>query len=333
MKTTLKDIAETTGYSISTVSRVLNGSGKISTQVQNEVLRCAERLKYPLSKINNSVNANSHKHIALLITGYHVGEFYASFFHGFNKAAIHNDVQLYLMSIEKPKKETKDIVRELSKQYYHGVILFAPEFNREDYEDLQKKLPPLFPIISNGLIENPVFSTITFDHYSGGHLAAAHFNQRNYSKVGVIKGPLYKTESRFRYNGFRDYVTQSNAMELIWEFDGDFNYESGIKAFEDFKRLKEKPRAIFSSNDHMGKAFMDTARYDGYTFPDDIALVGFDDLPMCGEGHPTISSIKTDFEKLGSATISDLIDKMLNPAPQKGILSMVPVTLIQRESS
>ena len=333
MKTTLRDIAESTGYSISTVSRVLNGSGKISTKVQNEVLQCAEQLKYPLTKISNPVSSNSQKHFALVITGYHVGEFYASFFYGFNDAAIYNDVQLYLMSIKKPKKETKDIIKELSKQHYHGVILFAPEFNREDYEELQRKLPPLFPIISNGLIENPVFSTITFDHYSGGHLAAAHFNQKNYTKVGVIKGPLNKTESRFRYNGFRDYVTQSNAMELVWEYDGDFNYSSGIKAFEDFQKLKEKPRAIFSSNDHMGKAFMDAAQYSGYSFPEDIALVGFDDLPMCGEGHPTISSIKTDFEKLGSATITDLIDKVMNPGPQKGILSMVPVTLVQRESS
>lgn len=333
MKTTLKDIAEATGYSISTVSRVLNGSGKISTKVQNEVLLCAERLKYPISKINVSYSADSHKHVALVITGYHLGEFYSSFFQGFNLAAAHSDVQLYMMSIDKPKKEVKHILNELSKKYFHGVILFAPEFNREDYEDLQKKLPPLFPIISNGLIESPAFSTITFDHYSGGHMAAMHFERRNFTKVGVIKGPLFKTESRFRYNGFRDYVTQSHAMELVWEYEGNFLYDSGIKAFEDFQKSKEKPQAIFSSNDLMGKAFMDAAQYKGYSFPDDIALIGFDDLPMCEQGHPTITSIKTDFEKLGTATINELLDKMVNPAPQKGILSMVPVSLCIRESA
>lgn len=333
MKTTLKDIAGATGYSISTVSRVLNGSGKISTKVQNEILLCAEQLQYPLAKLNSHYLSNSEKHVAMVITGFHLGEFYASFFQGFNLAAAHNGVQLYMMSIDKPKKEVKHILSELSKQYYNGIILFAPEFNRTDYEDLQTKLPPLFPIISNGLIENPAFSTITFDHYSGGHMAAMYFEQRNYTRVGVIKGPLLKTESRFRYNGFRDYVSQSHTMDLAWEFEGNFLYDSGIEAFEDFQTCRNKPQAIFSSNDLMGKAFMDAAQREGYAFPGDIALIGFDDLPLCEQGHPTITSIKTDFEKLGAATINELLDKMKNPAPQKGILSMIPVTLLKRDSA
>lgn len=333
MKTTLKDIAVASGYSISTVSRVLNRSGKISNKVQNDVLLCAKRLKYPLLKIDIPYSATKHRHVALVITGFHLGEFYASFFQGFNLAAAHNDVHLYMMSIDKPKNEVKHIISELSKQYYDGIILFAPEFTRTDYEELQKKLPPFFPIISNGLIENPVFSTITFDHYSGGHMAAMHFEERNYTKVGVIKGPLYKTESRFRYNGFRDYVMQSQTMKLIWEYEGNFLYDSGVRAFESFQKCKNKPRAIFSSNDLMGKAFMDAAKYKGYTFPDDIALMGFDDLPMCEQGNPTFTSIRTDFEKLGTATIEELLDSMMNLSPQKGILSMVPVSLDSRDSA
>jgi len=333
MKTTLKDIAEATGYSISTVSRVLNGSGKIGSKAQKKILICAERLNYPISKINRPFSADTHKQVALVITGHHVGEFYASYFHGFNLAAIENDVQLFMLSLHKPKKELKHILCDLTKQNFQAIVLFAPELSRDQYEELNKALPPLFPVISNGLIENPIFSTIIFDGYSGGHLAASHFEKRDYEKVGVIKGPFQKAEARFRYNGFRDYVIQSESMEFVWESDGDFSYEAGVKAFENFENAKVKPRAVFACNDVMGHAFMITAQKHGYSIPDDIALIGFDGLPMNEQKHPTVTSIETDFKKLGSTTISELIEKIKNPSPQRGMLSMVPVTLRVRDSS
>lgn len=333
MKTTLKDIAEATGYSISTVSRVLNGSGKIGSKAQKEILLCAEQLNYPISKISRPYFTESQKRVALVVTGLHVGEFYASYFHGFNLAAIEQDVQLFLLSLHKPKNELKEILLNLTKQNFHAIILFAPELSRVEYEELNKSLPPLFPIISNGLIENPIFSTVTFDEYSGGHLAAMHFEQHGYKNVGVIKGPFQKAEARFRYNGFRDYVIQSQTMDFVWECEGDFSYEAGIKAFENFKNAETKPEAIFACNDVMGHAFLTSAQKQGYSIPEDIALIGFDDLPMNERRYPTVSSVETDFKKLGSATIGTLIEKMKNPSSQRGILSMVPVNLQVRESS
>jgi DNA-binding LacI/PurR family transcriptional regulator len=332
MKTTLKDIAEATGYSISTVSRVLSGSGKIGSKAQKEILICAEKLNYPISKINRPFSIDTNKRFALVVTGHHIGEFYASFFHGFNLAAIENDVQLFLLSLHKPKKELKNILLDLTKNY-HAIILFAPELTQEEYKELNKSIPPLYPIISNGLIENPVFSTITFDSYSGGHLAAAHFERNNYDTVGIIKGPFQKAEARFRYNGFRDYVLQSESMDFVWECDGDFTFEAGVKAFECFERAKQKPRAIFTCNDLMAHAFLEKAKACGYKFPEDIAIIGFDDLPANEQRHPTVSSIRTDFKNLGETSISELIERIKKPTPQHGMLSMVPVSLQVRESS
>ncbi|TVQ07847.1 MAG: LacI family transcriptional regulator [Balneolaceae bacterium] len=332
MKITMQDIANSTGYSVSTVSRVLSGSGKISEKANKKIISAAQKLKYPVTRMRSTQRNRNTLNVGLF-TDFHQGEFYASFFYGFTKAAKSTRVRLSLISLFDPAKSQKEILEYVNELYIDGLILFIPEYTRTDYEELERILPKELPVISNALIENPVFTTITFDGYSGGHTAAQYLINRGYKSFGIIKGPFTKAESRFRYNGFKDLITRVSDTNLTWEYEGNFNYDSGVKAFEDFKKLEQKPGAVFASNDLMCHGFMDAARYQGIKVPEDLAVIGYDDLPMCVHSHPRISSIKTDFEKLGSVTLNAMKDKILNPDRQLGILSLIPVSLSSRESS
>lgn len=332
-KVTLKDIATETGYSISTVSRVLNGSTKISAKTKEEVLESAERHEYRTKKARRTPAAKKTLNIALIASGFHEGEFYVSFFNGLNRAARRNNVRLFLTSAADSKKDCSNILKEITANYYDGAILYIPEFRNEDYQKLKHILPSYFPVVSNALIENPIFSTITFDCYSGGHLAGQFFHQKNHRRVGMIKGPVERAESRFRYNGFSDYINQNEAMELIWSYDGRFTFDSGHDAFEAFAKLDDKPTAIFAGNDDMCNGFMEAAIAADYSFPDDIAIMGYDDLPVCRHNRPTMSSIKTDYEQLGDATMKLLRDKLTNKNSESNLLSFVPVSVVDREST
>lgn len=334
LKVTLKDIAEETGFSISTVSRVLNGSDKISAKTRRAIVHTAKRLNYPIyQSLNGGINVETLK-VFLVISGFHVGEFYASFFHGFNKVAEEQNIRLSLLSINRPLTKLIDGLLELtSNQHADGLILFTPEFRKQDYQKIQDALPDQFPVISNGLIENPIFTTVSFDSYSGGYLAAEHFYNKGYNRLGIIQGPFEKAEARYRANGFRDYIFQNVDMDVVWEYDGHFNFEDGAKAFEEFRQLQTKPEAVFASNDAMCHGFMEEALMHGYGFPDDIAIIGFDDLPICSRHRPTISSIHTSYKKLGAVTMETLREIVGKPDQQHGVLSLVPVELIPRESS
>lgn len=330
---TLKDIANDTGYSVSTVSRVLNGSNKISSKTKKEILESAERYNYKTPKVRNAHSSNKLLNIALIATGFHEGEFYVSFFNGLNRAAKKNNIRLFLNGIFDTDKEFKDIINEISANYYDGAILYIPEFSRKDYEKLNKELPSKFPVISNALIENPVFSTITFDSYSGGHLAAMHLEEKGHTDLGIIKGPSIRAESRFRFNGFADYINQSDQMQLTWTYDGQFTFESGYKAFEEFEKLSKKPTAIFACNDDMCNGFMEAGLERNYRFPHDAAMIGYDDLPVCRHNRPTMSSIKTDYEQLGNATMKLMREKLSNPDSKASMLSFVSVSVVEREST
>lgn len=333
MKVTLKDIAEDTGYSISTVSRVLNGSDKISTSTRREIYQSAKKLNYPVYRSINGEPLVDTLNVSLIVTRHHIGEFYASFYHGFNVAAQKHNVNLSLTSLRCSFDDTLKRIKDLSHQKNDGLIIFAPEFRRPEYQKVQEVLPDKYPVISNAAIENPVLTTVIFDGYSGGFLAAEHFKKQGYKSCGIIRGAFDAVEARFRSNGFRDYVFQASDMELSWDYQGDFTFESGKAAFRDFQRQQSKPRAIFACNDAMCHAFMEEALMYGYDVPGDIAFVGYDDLPICERHRPTISSIFTDYQKLGEVTMEKLKELLSNPNQDKRMLSMVPVTLAQRESS
>jgi DNA-binding LacI/PurR family transcriptional regulator len=122
-------------------------------------------------------------------------------------------------------------------------------------------------------------------------------------------------------------------MKLRWDFSGDFSYCSGREAFKAFHNLEEKPEAVFASNDAMCIAFIGEALNHGYAIPGDVALIGYDDLPTCTRHHPGISSVNTNYQKLGKVTMEKLKEMLSNPKQELGVLSLVPVRLQERESS
>ncbi len=333
MKTTLKDIADYTGYSISTVSRVLNNSSRISSNAKNEIFNAAKKLNYKVFDQLAADQRKSLKNIAL-ITDFHEGQFYASFFYGFIQAVKDEGPRISLLNVHNPKKTVSSFIQNvINEKYYDGIILFLPELDHEDYISILKTIPSDFPIVSNALIDKPILTTITFDGYSGGFQAANHFESLGLRKLGILKGPGKKAESRFRYNGFRDYIMQSSQLELIWEDEGDFEYNSGVEAFKKLDASNIDVEGLFVSNDLMATAVSDTAKILGYRIPDDLAIIGYDDLPKCFQTHPNISSIKTDFKQLGLYSINELQNIVTHQATQHGKLSMLPVQLKARGST
>lgn len=334
MKVTLKDIAEKTGYSLSTISRALRESDKISESAKKEIIEVAEQIGYPLPGRHRADGTSQGTlNVLVIVTAEHVDLFYATFYDGFNIAAHDQDIQLFLLRVKRSKERLYEVMDQLGYRNYDGIVLFTPELKQNDYELLKDEIPENYPIVSNGLIENPVFDTITFDSYRGGHLVAQHFDGQNFREVGIVGGPFDKLEARYRYNGFCDYIEQSKEMKLVWNYEGDFTYAAGVRAFQDYHTATPKPRAVFVSNDTMCYGFMLTAQRQGYRVPEDVALVGYDDLPLSRQIYPAITSVHTDFKELGSTSLDILIDLIDNPRTYNGMLSLVPLRLKVRDSS
>jgi DNA-binding LacI/PurR family transcriptional regulator len=333
-KVTLKDIAKDSGLSISTVSRALARSGKISKENERKVFESAQRLNYPIAVLNTPIDLRNTINIAL-VTRHYTGEFFASLFEGFDISAKDTKARINLISVSHSSETPAQVAAEIKKSHFDAAIIFLPDYKAADYKEMIMHIPDHYPVVSIAPIANPVMDTVTFDNYRGGHLIASHFQERGYKKLGIIEGPRIKSEAMLRKNGFLDYIRASDDLSLVWEFDGDYSLEHGQGAYNSYKESVVKPEAIFCSNDGMAIGFMQKAIRDGVSIPDDVAVAGFDDLPTCELYTPTITSVHTPYDLLGKKTLELIFDRLLQKKTpvHTGYTSLVPVSLSVRESS
>lgn len=332
MKITLKDISDDTGFSVSTISRAVRGKGRISQSNRKKIIASARKLGYPLPE-NGRSNIKDRTLSVAVITNFRTGEFYSAFYVGFLEATRDKEMNVSLFSVQPTIDEIDNLIGEIRDLGYSAAVIFIPELKEEQYRHILQTKPKDFPLISCSNIDNSVLDTVTFDAYQGATLVTKHFYSQGYRKLGIIEGPYEMPEARFRTNGFMDYIKQTGDAKSVWDFQGDYTLESGIRAFEDFENLEEKPEAVFAANDSMALGFIETAREAGYIIPDDIALAGYDNLPFCEYHYPKITSVHTDYRVMAENTLDNLLSRLGKSDKHQGIVSLVPVSLVVRDSS
>jgi DNA-binding LacI/PurR family transcriptional regulator len=334
MKTTLQDISNRTGLSVSTISRVLRGEAKLGSDNVNLVIETAQELNYQVNNrlLNKTYNYKKKLQIALL-TNFYNQEFYSTLFKGISEAASTSNAHLCLYDVTDNDEPLEEFIQFLIKHSIDAVILFITDLSEKAYNKLIKKIPADFTILSIAPVFHRIIDTVTFDSYMGGYMVAKHFEDRGYKEVGIIVGPTDRHEALLRKSGFTDYVTHNSKMKLVWSFNGDYTPSSGMAAFDDFEKTATKPRAIFASNDYMGMGFIKSANKANVDIPNEVAIVGYDDLTLCNYLHPTLSSVHTDYQELGKTVISMVHEKVQKREAQKGLFNLVPVSLTVRDSS
>ena len=332
MKVTLKDISEATGFSISTVSRVIRGESGAPDKSSKKIISKALELGYPIQNKRKVLPAVQAATFAL-ITEFRPGEFYSSFVRGFIDSAEEKNVRISMFNSNPVIEELKPVLSHIRVLGYHGAILFLPGLSESDYQKALEASPDDFSIISCSNIDHSIVDTVTFDSYQGASLVARHFHEQGFEKMGIIEGPKKLTEARFRVNGFTDYVNHVAEKSVVWTFPGDYSAESGVRAFHAYQESDIKPEAIFALNDEMAVGFMETAKAHGVNIPQDLAIAGYDNLPQCESHHPNITSVDTNYNKLGRTAIEQMMSLFKNPQTPDGIVSMIPVGLKVRGSS
>lgn len=332
-RATLKDVSDITGLSVSTVSRILRGESNSSAENIERTITVAQEIKYPLNQalLKGVYGVSRQLHVAL-VTPFRPDEFYSSFYYGFFETSKSENISLSLHTFLDDKTALPRFIKELDTLSVDAAILFLPALQEQDYLQLIENAPENMILISVAPSFHPILDTITFDSYRGGHIIARHFHKKGYQNVGLVTGPSSRNESLLRKNGFYDYVNQHKEMEIIFSYEGDYSFESGQKAFLAFNELQEKPRAIFLSNDYMCMGFLQYAQMHNVKIPQTVAIAGYDDLPLCRYVHPTITSIHTDYSLLARKTYKLLKEKTEPENTHHGMLSMVPVKLIERNS-
>ena len=324
---TLKHISDDTGLSIATVSRTLNRKRRRYSANEEKIYASARKLGYPFF---TNAGENGKVSIALVMKLYE-GEFYSSLINGFYEASGNTDSEIVFSYVEKQNDNPVDDIISLSKKY-SGICLFLPSMTDNHYLKIKEKVGR-YPIISLLPSKNPKIDTVCFDSYRGGYMMAKHFEERGYKKFGYISGPTRRADALFRKNGFLNHVHESNGLELVWSYEGDFSTNAGISAFAEFKKTGLKDTAIFGGNDYSCFGFMKAALESDYKIPDDFIIGGYDNLSFCENFTPELTSVVTDFHELGKKAIRTIENLVTDNMDTVGQISMIPVRIKIRNSS
>ena len=331
-KVTIKDVAKKAGVSISTVSLVINNKGRVSEEVRKKVLRTIKKLKYYPARSARNLASRVTGNIGFVVTETYfskVEPFYTRVFLGTEfEARSHN---FYILLTTVPMRFSRNsIPRFLLENNVDGVI-FAGKVERK-YIEYAEKFGIPYILVDYDLPDKKV-SAVMIDNVNGGILATKHLINLGYKKIAFIGGDIKHPSINGRFEGYKTAL-KNEAIdyrdELVVIDEPDTRVKDGYRACE--KLLKrEKPDAIFCANDAMAIGCMKFLKSLNYKIPDDVAVVGFDDIEACIHVEPRLTTVKVYKEELGVMAVKRLVE--LIKKPDMGVNRVyVPVKLVVRDS-
>ena len=337
--TSIREVAEKSGVSVSTVSRVFNGYDDVSQATRERVLASAQELDYaPSAAARTLVRQRSQVVGVVLFTGYEHPDIHHPFFQGvlvgLKRGIGSLGYDLLLFATEQPgsaRGREHSYLRRARQHRVDGIVLMGVE--REDPE-VEKLARSSIPVIGVDLdVAGPRTSHVTSDNVGGARLAVRHLQELGHTRIATIAGPQGTKPGADRLLGYR---AELRALGLeadpAYEVEGDFYSDSGGAAMRRLLELRDRPTAVFVASDEMAVGAIRAAQGAGLRIPDDLAVVGFDDIQLAELVDPPLTTVRQDSVGIGVAAGRALVEQIENPDVTPPVLTL-PVQLVVRASS
>lgn len=325
---TIRDVAEAAGVSVATVSRVLNGSASVADKTKTRVERVVAKLEYWPHGAARSLNTSRSHTLGVLLPDLH-GQFFSEVIRGVDQGAREQGFQILVSSSHADLETLMTGARAMSGRV-DGLIVMAPD---QATALGMSRLARKFPVV----LLNPNHSvegcgTISVANFQGAVTVVEHLIQSGHRQIGIVKGPKGNMDAEERFRGYRHALKKSGLDSVTaFQFAGDFSESSGFQAGEAIARLAKPPTAVFAANDGMATGLLSALRRNKVRVPEDISVVGFDDIPIAQFLTPGLTTVHVDAYALGKRAVQMLLGVLGGAdAPPHETL---PVTLVLRQSS
>lgn len=308
---TLDDVAKHAGVSRATVSRVVNNYPHISERVRQQVLKTIEEMGYNPHMAARWLASNRTGNIGFVIpNSLHIffsDPYFPQLITGIAHACSENDYILSLFIFHTPELEEQMIPRLTRGGLVDGIIVQSTE--TEDTTLLkfsEGKVP--FVVVGRPL-NLPQANYIDVDNVTGAYNAVAHLLRLGHRRIGTITGPSNTAVGQDRLKGYRQALLDRGiSPQENWVAFGDFTEQGGFYAAQRLLRTNPDLSALFVASDVMATGAMRSIREAGRNIPDDIAIVGYDDLPPAQQAVPPLTTIRQPIQQLGRNAVEILLD-------------------------
>ncbi len=314
---------------MATVSRAVNDSPLVTEDTRRHVSGIARKMGYvPHGGARSLATRRTHTIGVLLPDLY--GEFFSEVIRGIDMTVREAGYHCLVSSARHDGAQLEAALRSVLGRV-DGVILMSPEFTG----DISRRtLHGGFPVVLlNCPTPDPDFDSLTIANYEGAYDMVRHLAGLGHARIAIIQGAAGNFDAAERLRGYRAALRDAGLIahpEL--EFGGDFTEESGAEAARAMLAMTTRPTAIFAANDSMAIGALATLRDAGISVPDEMALGGFDDIPMAKYMVPALTSVHVDISALGERTAARLLAKLNGKTNNTRVRDTLPATLVVRRS-
>lgn len=328
-KVTIIDVAAEANVSYGTVSRVINNDVHVKQETRDRVQKAMRRLGYVANRQARSLAGGRTNSIGVLVpdlgTGY-IGEI----IRGIDAELGLSDLDLILYTTHRTASKEANYVANLAKGMVDGLLLVLPRSPADFIGTLTQRNFPFVLIDHQGI--GPDCPAVGAANWQGGFTATEYLIKLGHQRIGFITGWMDLGCALDRLDGYRSALRTNHipeGPELIYE--GTFFQPDGFTGASTLLDLPNPPTAIFASNDVMAMGVMDAVRNKGLRVPDDVSVIGFDDIPQASLIRPALTTIRQPLEKMGRVATQMLLELLRHPQ-KKGRRIELPTELIVRDS-
>jgi len=327
---TIKDVARRANVSVATVSRALNGHENVTEAVRQRVFSAANELRYTPHHAARSLSSRRTRTIGVVLPDLY-GEFFSELMRGIDQVARERGLHLLVSSYHGNPEEQGAALRAMRGRV-DGLLVMSPYLDNVDA--LTDNLPLSLPaVLLNTHLPDAGIPALSIDNYGGARTLMRHLIESGYRRIAFIAGPEDNFDAHERLRGYRDAITEALPKTEPWILPGDFDEASGHRAGRELLASKHRPDAVFAANDMMALGCLFAFNQAGLQVPGDVALAGFDDIPLARYVHPSLTTMRVDITEFGGRALRALLDRPEQDDVTTPAETLLAPQLIVREST
>jgi LacI family transcriptional regulator len=331
MSATIYEVARAAGVSTATVSRALNGSAQVAERTRHRITEAIAALGYQPNHVARSLVLKATHTIAVMLPDI-TNPFFPALVKGVQLAADEQGYAVLLAHTGGDPAKEESYFQVLRGQQVDGVLLVGLVSAPESLKGLVGRGLPVVTL--DRPVDLPGSATVRVDHTAGGRLATEHLLELGHRRIAHIAGPKGLGVSQQRLDGYRRALSSHGvAFDERLIAEGDFSEDGGYRAIDELGRSGVPFTALFAANDLTAIGAMTALRERGVRVPDDVSVVGFDDIHLASYTSPKLTTIRQPIYDMGRAAATLLIDARQKKLSLKDKTTIFDGELVVREST
>ena len=306
----MKEIARIAGVSLGTVSHVLNNTAKVREPTRKRVLEAVQAAGYQPSQLARALRRDKTNMIGMIIPDI-TNPFFPAVVRGAEDVAFSNGYRLVLCNTDNDHSKELVHLNELRTYLPAGLIVIPSNFSDLTAQAEIYRQAGTGVVCIDRLPKNWSGDSVTADNEEGAYNATRYLLQMGHARLAAITGPLHLTNAQERLGGFKRAVREAK-LHLSPEYvqEATFDKSGGYSKALVLLRLIPRPTAIFAGNDMIALGALLAIREAGLRCPEDVSLMGFDDLDLAETTNPSLSSVSQSGYQLGTTAARILLDRL-----------------------